>query len=431
MQECINDVIIRIFSIEGGVAKEGIQCDRTVLCDAGGNRAAMTILSQKEIAKDFELSHEEIRRYGRHLILPEVALDGQKRLKSAKIIIVGAGGLGSPLALYLAAAGVGTLGLVDFDVVDHSNLQRQIIHTTADVGRPKIQSAGARITAINPNVIVETFETKLSSANALELFRDFDVIVDGTDNFPSRYLINDACVLLGKPNIYGSIYRFQGQVSVLSTNNGPCYRCLYPEPPPPSLVPSCSEGGVLGVLPGIIGTIQGVEALKLILGIGESLVGRLLLFNALKMQFREVTFGRNPACPMCGDDPTIKELMDYEVFCGIAPDQTEAVRSSNEITVQELHERLSPGDDLFLLDVREPHEYQIVNIGGHLIPLGELPRRLDELDSSKEIAVLCHHGVRSRQAVEFLRQSGFRKVRNVVGGIDRWALELDKTLPRY
>jgi len=391
----------------------------------------MKDMKQDPLKPDFDLSNEEIRRYGRHLILPEVALEGQMKLKRASVILVGVGGLGSPLALYLAAAGVGTIGLIDFDVVEHSNLQRQIIHTTDDVGRSKLHSAEERIRAINPNARVSTFETKLSSRNALELFREFDIIVDGTDNFPARYLINDACVLLGKANIYGSIYRFQGQVSVLSTKEGPCYRCLYPEPPPPSLVPSCSEGGVLGVLPGIIGTIQGVETLKLILGIGDSLVGRLLLFDALKMKFREITFGKNPECPACGDRPSVRELLDYDAFCGIAADQSGLMRSDTSITVKELQTRLSAGDGMVLVDVREPHEHRIVNIGGRFIPLGDLPRHVHELDPSQEIIVLCHHGVRSGRAVEFLRQAGFRKVWNVEGGIDRWSIEVDDSLPRY
>jgi adenylyltransferase/sulfurtransferase len=388
----------------------------------------MNTLTTEEI----QLSHEEIRRYGRHLIMPEVGLEGQKKLKAASVLLVGAGGLGSPLALYLAAAGIGKLGLVDFDVVDQSNLQRQILHATHDVGRHKLQSAADRIRSINPNVEVESYETRLTSANALEILRRYDVVVDGTDNFPTRYLINDACVLLNKPNVYGSIFRFEGQASVLCAKQGPCYRCLYPEPPPPGLVPSCAEGGVLGVLPGIIGTIQATETIKLILDIGDSLIGRLLLLDALQMRFRELKLRKNPECPLCGEHPTITQLIDYDAFCGIThEEETARALAPYEISVTELKERLDRGEDIFILDVREPHEYEIVNIGGYLIPLNELPQRVHELDSSHEMVVHCQRGSRSARAVEFLRQLGFTKVKNLVGGIDAWAASIDQRLPRY
>ncbi|MBI2620339.1 MAG: molybdopterin-synthase adenylyltransferase MoeB [Ignavibacteriales bacterium] len=379
---------------------------------------------------EVQLTREEMRRYGRHLIMPEVGLEGQRKLKASKVLLVGAGGLGSPLGLYLAAAGVGTIGIVDFDVVDPTNLQRQIIHSTNEVGKSKLESAKQRIQGLNPLVEVRTYETHLSSENALEILADYDVIVDGTDNFPTRYLVNDACVLLGKPNVYGSIFRFEGQASVFSTSEGPCYRCLYPEPPPPGLVPSCAEGGVLGVLPGIIGTIQANETLKLLLGIGRPLIGRLLLVDALAVQFRELKLRKNPECPVCGVNPTIKKLIDYEAFCGISAQQTEQWKQY-EITAEELKQKLDDGDDVFVLDVREPHEYEIVNMGGTLIPLGELPNRVRELDSARTIVAHCHHGGRSQRAVEFLRELGFRKVKNLVGGIDGWAEKIDPLLPRY
>ncbi len=381
---------------------------------------------------DVTLTIEEIARYGRHLILPEVGLDGQKKLKAASILLIGAGGLGSPAGLYLAAAGIGKLGIVDFDLVDASNLQRQILHSTADIGRPKLDSARERLAALNPDVQIKTYDTTLTPSNALDIMKEYDIVLDGSDNFPTRYLVNDACVLLKKPNVYGSIFRFEGQASVFSANDGPCYRCLYTEPPPPGLVPSCAEGGVLGVLPGIIGTIQATEAIKLILGIGDSLVGRLLLFDALKMQFREIKLQKNPACPMCGDHPTIHELINYKAFCGIASEPARGSDDSSfEITPLQLKKRLTRGDEIFLLDVREPHEYEIVNIGGHLIPLNDLPTRIGELDSSKEIVVYCHHGHRSQHAVDFLRQTGFRKAKNLIGGIDQWAVEVDQRLLRY
>jgi adenylyltransferase/sulfurtransferase len=379
-----------------------------------------------------ELSVEEVRRYGRHLIMPEVGMDGQKKLKAASVLLIGAGGLGSPLGLYLAAAGVGRIGIVDFDVVDYSNLQRQVLYSTKDVGRPKLASAKERLEGINPFVKVETYEMHLSSENALGLFSSYDIIVDGTDNFPTRYLVNDACVITGKPNVYGSIFRFEGQVSVFATNDGPCYRCLYPEPPPPGLVPSCAEGGVLGILPGIIGTIQANETVKLIIGKGEPLVGRLLLFDALKTKFRELKLRKNPDCPVCGEHRTITSLIDYEAFCGVQAGWDSFTREGEyEITVDELKKRLDNKDDLFILDVREPQEYQICNLNGYLIPLKDLPKRINELDTAKEIIVHCKVGGRSRQAVEFMKQSGFRKVKNLVGGIDEWAELIDPTMPRY
>ncbi len=377
------------------------------------------------------LSNDEILRYSRHLIMPEVGMDGQLKLKKAKVLCVGTGGLGSPLTLYLAAAGVGTLGIVDFDVVDYTNLQRQVIHSTPDVGRKKLDSAADRLKAINPFVNIKKFDTLLTSANALEIFKDFDIIADGTDNFPTRYLVNDACVLTGKPNVYGSIFRFEGQASVFATEQGPCYRCLYPEPPPPGLVPSCAEGGVIGVLPGLVGVIQATEVIKLILGTGDSLVGRLLLVDALGMKFRELKLRKNPDCPVCGKNPTIKELIDYNEFCGIRGEEVTVEPTSGDIQVEELKKRLDRGDDLFVLDVREPHEYQICNINGHLIPLGDLPKRVNELDSSKEIVAHCRSGVRSAKAVDFLKQAGFKKVHNLAGGILAWADRVDPKMPKY
>ncbi len=379
-----------------------------------------------------ELSNEEIARYSRHLIMPEVALDGQKKLKSARVLTIGAGGLGSPLALYLAAAGIGTLGVVDFDVVDESNLQRQIIHGTSDVGRPKMESAQDRIKDINPNVHVEAYEEALTSENALEIFKDFDIIVDGTDNFPTRYLVNDACVLLKKPNVYGSIFRFEGQASVFYAEEGPCYRCLYPEPPPPGLVPSCAEGGVLGILPGIIGTIQATETVKLILGTGKPLIGRLLLYDALDMRFREMKLRKDPSCPVCGENPTVTELIDYQEFCGIPQANAQAAADRvPEITVQELKERLDDDLGVSVLDVREPHEYEVANIGARLIPLGELPERLIELDRDETIAVHCKTGGRSARAVKLMQEAGFENVYNVKGGITAWSEEIDPSVPKY
>ncbi|CAN5878804.1 molybdopterin-synthase adenylyltransferase MoeB [soil metagenome] len=378
-----------------------------------------------------ELSNEEIGRYSRHLIMPEVALEGQKKLKQAKVLTIGAGGLGSPLALYLAAAGVGTIGIVDFDVVDESNLQRQIIHGTSDVGRPKMESARDRLKDINPNVEIVEYEEALTSENALEIFEDFDIIVDGTDNFPTRYLVNDACVLLGKPNVYGSIFRFEGQASVFYAEEGPCYRCLYPEPPPPGLVPSCAEGGVLGILPGAIGTIQATETVKLILGIGEPLIGRLMLYDALGMSFREMKLRKDPNCPVCGENPTVTELIDYQEFCGIP--QAAAAEHENkvpEISVQELNAKMENGG-INVLDVREPHEYEVANIGAPLIPLGELPQRYEELDRDQPLAVHCKTGGRSAKAVQLLQERGFENVYNVEGGITAWSEEIDSSVPQY
>ena len=377
------------------------------------------------------LTNDEVLRYSRHLIMPEVGMVGQQKLKAARVLCIGAGGLGSPLALYLAAAGVGTLGLVDFDVVDLTNLQRQIIHSVNDIGRPKLDSAAERLGAINPFVNVRKFETRLSSANALEIFREFDIIADGTDNFPTRYLVNDACVLSGKPNVYASIFRFEGQASVFATAQGPCYRCLYPEPPPPGLVPSCAEGGVLGILPGLLGVIQATEVIKLILGSGEPLIGRLLLVDALGMRFRELRLRKNEDCPACGANPTIHQLIDYKQFCGIRGEEAPVTANVPEIQPAELKARLDHGDDVFILDVREPHEYQICNLGGHLIPLGDLPARMNELDSSHEIVAHCRSGVRSAKAVTLLRQAGFAKVKNLAGGILAWSDKVDPSLPKY
>ena len=382
-------------------------------------------------APPVSLNNDEILRYSRHLIMPEVGMEGQLKLKAAKVLCIGAGGLGSPLALYLGAAGVGTIGLVDFDVVDYTNLQRQIIHRTEDVGRPKLDSAADKLKAMNPFLNIKKFNTHLSSDNALEIFKEFDIIADGTDNFPTRYLTNDACVISGKPNVYASIFRFEGQASVFGMPEGPCYRCLYPEPPPPGLVPSCAEGGVLGILPGLLGVIQATEVIKLILGSGDPLIGRLLLVDALGMKFRELKLRKNPDCPVCGKNPTIKKLIDYQEFCGIRGEEVEAEVTTSEMQVEELKQRLDRGDDLFILDVREPHEYQICNIGGHLIPLGDLPRRVNELDTSKEIVAHCRSGVRSAKAVNFLRQAGFKKVHNLAGGILAWADRVDPKMPKY
>jgi adenylyltransferase/sulfurtransferase len=384
---------------------------------------------------DVTLSPQEIARYSRHLIMPEVGLDGQKRLKAASVLLIGAGGLGSPLALYLAAAGIGRIGLVDFDVVDFSNLQRQVIHGTADVGRPKLQSAKDRINAINPETKLDLYETRLSSANALDLFRPYDVVIDGTDNFPTRYLVNDACVLLGKANVYGSIFRFDGQASVFFPPHGPCYRCLYPEPPPPGEVPSCAEGGVLGILPGVIGVIQATEAVKLILGTGEPLIGRLMHYDALRMSFREFKVRRNPKCPVCGDSPTIKALIDYEQFCGVRGGSSPAAAAADagsEITADELKRRLDLGEGLFILDVRNPEEYQIGRIpGSTLIPLPDLPRRVGELDPDRDMVVHCKSGARSAKAIQFLKTQGFTKLTNLRGGILAWAEKVDPSVPKY
>jgi adenylyltransferase/sulfurtransferase len=385
------------------------------------------------VAAEAALSNEEIRRYSRHLIMPEVGMAGQRRLKQGSVLLIGTGGLGSPLALYLAAAGVGHIGLIDFDVVDESNLQRQIVHGSATVGLAKIESARQRLHDLNPHIEISSFETQLSSANAMELMRPFDVIVDGTDNFPTRYLSNDAAVMLGKPNVYGSIFRFEGQATVFSPKDGgPCYRCLYPEPPPPGLVPSCAEGGVLGVLPGVIGTIQATEAIKLLTGIGETLVGRLMLYDALAMRFRELKLRRNPACPVCGEQPTVTELIDYEQFCGITP-EVQSVSNQNEITPSELAELLKRSDRPFLLDVRNPYEVEIAAIPGtdKLIPVDQLPERLNELDSSVEMVIYCRSGARSGRAVDLLKSAGFKKVRNLTGGVLRWSDEVDPSVAKY
>ena len=380
------------------------------------------------------LSRDEILRYSRHLILPEVGMDGQRRLKGASILMVGTGGLGAPLGLYLAAAGVGRIGIVDFDVVDETNLQRQVIHGTKDVGRPKIDSAAETMQDINPRLAVDKYETALTSDNALEILAEYDVVVDGTDNFPTRYLVNDACVLLGKPNAYGSIFRFEGQATVFHHQGGPCYRCLYPEPPPPGLVPSCAEGGVLGILPAVIGSIQATEAVKIILGKGDSLSGRLLLYDALNMRFRQLRLRRNPECPVCGDNPTVKELIDYQQFCGI-PQQAaqEAAREKlPEITPARLKSRLDSGEDVFVLDVREPHEFEIAKIPGTtLIPLGSLPQHVHELDSTADIVVHCKSGFRSGKAQRLLKEMGFSRVTNLTGGILRWSDEVDPSVPKY
>ena len=378
------------------------------------------------------LTNEEIRRYSRHLILPEFGMSGQRKLKAGSVLLIGAGGLGSPLALYLAAAGVGHIGLVDFDVVDESNLQRQIAHGTSTLGVAKTESAKRRLKDLNPNVEVTTYEEQVTSENALDLMRPYDVIVDGTDNFPTRYLTNDASVMLGKPNVYGSIFRFEGQATVFSPKDGgPCYRCLYPEPPPPGLVPSCAEGGVLGVLPGVIGTIQATEAIKLLAGIGETLVGRLMLYDALNMRFRELKLRRNPNCPVCGEHPSVTELIDYEQFCGIMPEPVQT-DLSGEITPAETAAWLQRDDAPFLLDVREANEWEIGYIPGAVrISVNELQSRLNELDTAREMVVYCRSGVRSARAVNMLKQAGFRKVKNMTGGILRWSDDVDPSLPKY
>jgi len=387
-----------------------------------------------------DLSREELSRYARHVILPDVGIDGQRQLKAARVLCVGAGGLGSPAAMYLAAAGVGTLGIVDFDEVDASNLQRQILHDTAATGRPKVDSARDRLKALNPNVSVETHHVRLTSANALGILERYDVVLDGADNFPTRYLVNDACVLLGRPNAFGAIFRFEGQASVFAAKGGPCYRCIYPEPPPPGLVPSCAEAGAFGILPGVVGTIQATEAIKLILGIGETLVGRLLVYDAMRMTFRELRVPKDPDCPVCGRKPTVRELIDYEAFCGAeaagqagepAPPE-EPGAADPIITVEELKARWDRGDRPFLLDVREVVEHQLVRLEGDvLIPLGELVARQQELDPGREIVVYCHHGNRSGRATAYLRHNGFPHARNLRGGIEEWAVKVDPSLPRY
>ena len=389
---------------------------------------------------EVSLSHEEVQRYSRHLIMPEVGMGGQKKLKAASVLLIGAGGLGSPLAMYLAAAGIGRIGLVDYDVVDYTNLQRQIIHGTKDVGRLKLQSAKETMLDINPHVQVDTYEVPLTSANALEILAPYDVIIDGTDNFPTRYLTNDACVLLGKPNVYGSIFRFEGQLSIFHAAEGPCYRCLFPEPPPPGLVPSCAEGGVLGILPGTVGAMQATEAIKYILGIGESMIGRLLLYDALNMEFTEVKLRKNPNCPVCGENPTLTELIDYEQFCGMpAHDHSlyladEAGEVVSQISPAALKKRLDAGDELFILDVREPHEWEISNLshlGAKLIPKGDVVGRMNELDTAVEIVVQCRSGARSADIIRELKKHGFKKLLNLDGGINRWASDVDSSIPIY
>ncbi|MFY9853322.1 MAG: molybdopterin-synthase adenylyltransferase MoeB, partial [Terracidiphilus sp.] len=361
-------------------------------------------------------------------------MEGQQKLKAARVLCVGTGGLGSPLAFYLTAAGVGTLGLVDFDVVDASNLQRQIIHSTKDIGRKKLDSAEEKLVALNPAINIVKHETMLTSANAIEILKDYDIVADGTDNFPTRYLVNDACVLLGKPNVYGSIFRFEGQASVFATEQGPCYRCLYPEPPPPGLVPSCAEGGVLGILPGLVGVIQATEVIKLILGAGESLIGRLLLVDALSMRFRELKLRKNPECPVCGENPTVTELIDYQHFCGIVPETPQEKSVKNgipQLSVKDLKRRMDAGEDVYILDVREPYEYRIAQIGGMLIPQTDVPNRLAEIDREREIIVQCRSGARSQRIAEFLKQQGYPRVVNLAGGILAWSDEIDPKVQKY
>jgi adenylyltransferase/sulfurtransferase len=381
-----------------------------------------------------ELTTDDLSRYSRHLILPEVGMEGQQKLKAARVLCVGTGGLGSPLALYLTAAGIGTLGLVDFDVVDSSNLQRQIIHSTKDIGRKKLDSAEEKLKALNPSINIVKHDTMLSSANALDIIKNYDIVADGTDNFPTRYLVNDACVILGKPNAYGSIFRFEGQASVFATETGPCYRCLYPEPPPPGLVPSCAEGGVLGILPGLVGVIQATEVIKLILGKGEPLIGRLLLVDALNMRFRELKLRKNPECPVCGENPTVTALIDYQNFCGIVPETQQEKNVKNgipQLTVKELKARRDAGEDFFLLDVREPYEYQIAQIGGTLIPQNDVPNRLAEIPRDREIIVQCRSGARSQRIAELLKQAGYQSVVNLAGGILAWSDEIDPSVQKY
>jgi len=421
------DTILIVPSIAGGNVTQTVS-----LREPDNTRAGEAQTNSLRYGELPTLSNEEIARYSRHLIMPEVGMTGQRKLKAASVLMIGTGGLGAPTGMYLAAAGVGRLGIVDFDVVDASNLQRQIIHGTKDVGRPKIASARDRIEDINPHVEIETHETKLTSENALRLFADYDVIVDGTDNFPTRYLVNDACVLTGKPNVYGSIFRFEGQASVFWAEKGPCYRCLYPEPPPPGLVPSCAEGGVLGVLPGIIGAIQANETIKIILGAPDIMVNRLLLFDAWRMRFRELKLRKNPDCPVCGNHPTIKKLIDYEQFCGIVP-QAENKTIMEEITATELKQRLDQGDDLQIIDVREPHEFEIGRIpNSTLIPLGQVLNRQNEIDPNRETVVHCKMGGRSARAIEALQRSGFTgRLMNLKGGITAWSNEVDPSVPKY
>jgi len=433
----VNDEDIRYQQLEETPIKDSDEI--SIIPSIAGGAASSEAEAAEAYARTTDLpdlNKEEVARYSRHLIMPEVGMEGQRKLKAASILLVGAGGLGSPLGLYLAAAGVGRLGIVDFDVVDHSNLQRQVLHGTKDVGRPKLRSAIDRLSDINPHIQIDGYEFALRSENALAVINEYDIIIDGTDNFQTRYLVNDASVLLGKPNVYGSIFRFDGQASVFyPKGGGPCYRCLYPEPPPPGLVPSCAEGGVLGILPGIIGVIQATEAIKLIIGQGESLIGRLLLFDALKMKFKELKLRRNPGCPLCGENPTIKELIDYDQFCGIAPHAEQPPAADEwEITPAQLKERLDRGERVTIIDVREPHEWQIVNLenyGSRLIPLGQFPNRINELNSEDEIVLHCKMGGRSAKAYEVLKKTGFKKIKNLKGGILAWADQVDRSLPKY
>jgi sulfur-carrier protein adenylyltransferase/sulfurtransferase len=422
----VNDEDIRYLNKEATPLTDGDTVS-IVPSIAGGSAGV-----QSPPAPPLTLSKDEILRYSRHLIMPEVGMEGQLKLKAAKVALIGTGGLGAPLGMYLAAAGVGRIGLVDFDVVDFTNLQRQVIHGTKDVGKKKLDSAAETMLDINPYVEIDRHETALSSENALGILKDYDIVVDGTDNFPTRYLVNDACVLLGKPNVYGSIFRFEGQATIFAYPGGPCYRCLYPEPPPPGLVPSCAEGGVLGILPGTVGLIQATETVKLILGIGEPLIGRLVLYDALAMRFRELKLRRNPECPVCGDHPTITKLIDYQEFCGIPNQVHEETPMNGDIDPVEVKSKIDRGDRFVLLDVREPHEYQICNIPqAKLIPLGDLPKRVNELNSADEIIAHCKSGMRSAKAVDFLKQAGFKKVRNMKGGILAWSDKVDPSVPKY
>ena len=422
----VNEEDIRHLEKDGTPLKSGDTIS-IVPSIAGGVSLMDRLASQR---KDV-LSPTEIKRYSRHLILPEVGMAGQLKLKQSSALVIGAGGLGVPLTQYLSAAGLGRLGIVDFDVIDETNLQRQVLYGTKDVGRKKLEVARERVGQINPNVDVQTYDTRLTSDNALDILRDYDVVIDGTDNFPTRYLVNDACVLLQKPNVYGSIFRFEGQASVFDARKGPCYRCLYAEPPPPGLVPSCAEGGVLGVLPGIIGSIQAVEALKLLLGTGDPLIGRLLVFDALQMEFRELRLRKNPSCPICGSNPSIKELIDYEEFCGLRG-PSERVGEEFQVTVDELKDKLAGGQEVVLLDVREPMEWEIAHLDrAVLMPVGQVPARVNELSTADEIVVYCKTGVRSARITNFLRDLGFRKVKNLVGGIDEWAERIEPEMPRY
>ncbi len=419
----LNDEDIRYLEKDGTAVGDG---DTITIVPAIAGGVATT--------EEITLSPEEIGRYSRHLIMPEVTLEGQKKLKAARVLLIGAGGLGAPLGLYLTAAGIGHLGIVDSDVVDDSNLQRQVIFTTEDIGVSKLDAAKRRLTALNPHIEITTYETRLTSENALELFKDYDIIADGTDNFPTRYLVNDACVLLGKPNVYASIFRFEGQVSIFGTPDGPCYRCLYPEPPPPGLVPSCAEGGVLGVLPGIVGALQAAEVIKLALGIGEPLIGRLLRFDALKMQFREYKLRKDPDCPVCGPHPTVTGLIDYDEFCGVNAGPEVDLDASEEITPTELKERLDAGERLTIVDVRESHEWAIGRIDApdvRFIPLGDLPSRMHELDTADDIIMQCRSGVRSAKGLAILQGAGFRKLRNLTGGILAWSDEVDPSIAKY